>query len=166
MGYSYTAKAGYTLDAISALVRETTSYTASNAMPDGGFYETGRERPDGAITGTVYSPCGNDRVMARGSFRIDPDGRIRRFPGLGKALKARAEAKGNMSYLRNHGSWRERGAAMLEDLEANRLMPALSYSWFEFIHHEWMKENRIMFGVMPPATRDGVAGALRDMLAG
>lgn len=103
MGYSYTAKAGATLDAVTKLIRETTSYTASNAMPDGGFWETGRENGDGAITGTVWRPCGADLVRKRGSFRIEPDGTISRFPGLGAALTTKAEAMGAATYKRIYG---------------------------------------------------------------
>lgn len=55
------------------------------------FHEIGRENPDGAVTGTVWMAvdrfprataepgvCG--RVRQAGSFRIEPDGTVTRFP--------------------------------------------------------------------------------------
>ena len=95
MGYSYAMKAGYTLDAIrNAIGGETT-----NAMPDGGFWETGRENGDGAITGTVWK-LEPDRlhVVRRGSFRIEATGKVARFPGLPVALAREAEKAGEAQY--------------------------------------------------------------------
>lgn len=48
MGYSYSAKAGYVMDEIGKAI----GGTCSNSMPDGGFYEYGREQPDGAVVVT------------------------------------------------------------------------------------------------------------------
>jgi hypothetical protein len=61
-------------------------------MPDGGFWEVGRENADGAITGTVWKPWSHDpsRVVKKGGFRIEPDGTVTRFPGL--SVEERREA--------------------------------------------------------------------------
>lgn len=55
MGYSCTAKASFTAEG----VRNEIDSKTSNAMPDGGFWEIGREQSDGSITGTVW------RLLAR-----------------------------------------------------------------------------------------------------
>jgi hypothetical protein len=114
MGYSCTAKAALVRDAIQVLVDDAfypSKKGPSNRTIDGGFWETGRERADGAITGTVwrklnaaekikYASLDNldARVTRRGSFKIDPEGKIVRFPGLPRDLKAAAEARGAKRY--------------------------------------------------------------------
>ena len=100
MGYSCTAKASLTEEG----VRRAINAKSSNAMPDGGFYEIGRERADGSITGIVWRPLNaserarwahlgdaNERVAKRGSFKIDANGKIVRWPGLPKSVKSAAE---------------------------------------------------------------------------
>ena len=130
MGYSCTAKAAYVRDALVAHF-QSLGVEMSNGLPDGGFWETGRERNDGAITGTVfkrvrrYSPEERIAAAARmskggcemkpewiadpcrraGSFKIAPDGRIERFPCLDKRAKAAIEAKGLAEFKRIHGRW-------------------------------------------------------------
>lgn len=163
MGYSSTAKASYTLDAIGKLIAAKTS----NGMPDGGFYEVGREQADGAITGTVYRtwPALPLRCERRGSFRIEPDGAVKRFPGLPAALLRKAEQMGAATYKANYGTWQERGAAFLAEMESGRVIGKLSWSWFESIFKAWQQEKRIMFAVMPDATNEGMIEALRGMLS-
>ncbi len=99
MGYSYTAMAGFTLDAISAILRDEVredeivpaapgSKVGSNSiLRNGGFWETGREQADGSITGTVWKAYAPDpsRVTKAGAFKITPDGRIAFFPGTTKS---------------------------------------------------------------------------------
>ncbi len=57
------------------------------------FAEIGRENVDGAITGQVYAylPDGK-RARSCGSFRVEGDGRITRFPKVPRAaLRAFAQ---------------------------------------------------------------------------
>lgn len=44
------------------------------------FYEIGRKNDDGAITGTVYAFLSNGMASSAGTFRIEPNGKITRFP--------------------------------------------------------------------------------------
>lgn len=107
MGYSYTAAAGVTYDRIATYqwaVQQNgpnPSQAIANGVTDAagnliGFYEHGPERADGAITGSVYKFTGpataDGRQMAikAGSFKIDPDGNVVRFP-LVNTKKALAE---------------------------------------------------------------------------
>jgi len=98
MGYSCTAAASFTMDAIGKLIGKE----VSNAMPDGGFYERGREQIDGAMTGTVWAgiPGDPNHCRKRGSFRINPDGKVARFPGLKRDMLAKAEQMGEKEYKR------------------------------------------------------------------
>lgn len=87
MGYSCNAASAFALDWIRDNVSLKLPAGTSNGMPDGGFWEVGRENASGAITGTVWKPWAEDpsRVVRRGGFRIEPDGRVSRFPGLSAA---------------------------------------------------------------------------------
>jgi len=161
MGYSCTARASFTLAAIAELIGGATS----NEMPDGGFYEVGRERADGGISGAVWRGAGAGLVRPGGSFSIRPDGTVARFPGLSRAdYLAKAEAMGAAKFRAIHGTWAERGAAMLTDLESGKIDPKLSWSWFESIFSDWQRERRIIFAVLPDATAPAMAEALRGML--
>lgn len=104
MGYSSTAAAAFAMD----WIRDHVSIPvdgSSNAIPGGGFWEVGRENPDGAITGTVWKPWAKDpsRVVRRGSFRVDPDGSVVRFPGLTKAQREAAGAFAVKRYAEAYG---------------------------------------------------------------
>ena len=100
MGYSSSAKASMVLDALMAIVRDTPS---SNVYRDH-FYEIGRENGSGAMTGNVWrftsGKYGDDKRMAvrAGSFRIDADGKIKRFPATTKEERAVAYAAGMARY--------------------------------------------------------------------
>ena len=100
MGYSYAAKAGFTLDALGELI----GAEMSNGMPDGGFYETGRENVGGAITGTVWKSAGGNLVTKRGYFNIQPDGFVKAFPGLPAAMLRKAEKMSNEKYAERYGA--------------------------------------------------------------
>ena len=94
MGYSCTARAHRTLERLAALLQERYPLVDPHAgtLSNGWTYrrrrfvwEIGREQPDGAITGSVIelAPLGErlDGAGKRvGTFRIEPDGRIARFP--------------------------------------------------------------------------------------
>ena len=46
------------------------------------FYEVGKEQADGSITGTLYQHQGEDSATKIGSFKINEDGSIARFPRI------------------------------------------------------------------------------------
>lgn len=107
MGWSCAAKASLVASALSAIVTEKYGIPSSNGMPGGGFWETSRkEHADGAITGTVWktvpAPAGKtgDYASKAGSFKITAEGKIERFPGMPKEVKAAAEAAGAAEYTR------------------------------------------------------------------
>lgn len=166
MGYSYAARAGYTLDSIGKLINVKTS----NGMPDGGFYETGREQADGAITGTVWKPIpGSTHVTKRGSFRIDPNGKVARFPGLSRALIKQAEEMGEAEYHRRHGprvapDWRVDGARLRKFLADEPKCTFDCWDDFQAVHRGWQSEAKVMFAVMPNVTAAEMIASLDDML--
>lgn len=93
MGYSCSTKAGNKLEAM--FEKDVTGCKSNNGwIGTKGyycFYEIGRENSDGAITGSVHrsdakneksAGSGNCRCYKIGSFRIEPDGTITRFPHL------------------------------------------------------------------------------------
>lgn len=120
MGYSCNAWAWEVLDIIQA-------YIDDNLLPDypkqvqGAwiwkgrmyFYEIGRENVDGAVTGSVFRIFSKDPRNTHkhtglrngdlcervGSFRIEPYGKVTRFPCLPKEAYAKAEA-----YLQSSGT--------------------------------------------------------------
>lgn len=90
MGRSYATAAGQTLDAVEQIMYAQ-GLTGSNSLANGGFWELGREQGDGAITGTVWRSSGTVGYVRRaGSFRIEANGYIRRFPSLTPAQKTQA----------------------------------------------------------------------------
>jgi len=54
------------------------------------FAETGKENADGAVTGTVWRFVDENRAVKAGSFRIEPNGVVTRFPGVTKAHREAA----------------------------------------------------------------------------
>lgn len=81
MGYSCATSADNALKFLMDMITDPNG--SSNTWEKDGesyFYEIGRENPDGAVTGTVYRNVGANRCRKAGTFRIDPDGRIVRFP--------------------------------------------------------------------------------------
>lgn len=127
MGYSCTAKASLVLAAIQSVMDAAMpNDKSSNKLPNG-FWERGREQPDGAITGTVFktvrvlsdaeraeaaakmggacqpSWIGNPCVRA-GSFKISADGKIVRFPQLTLKQRQIAEAAGACAFTARYES--------------------------------------------------------------
>jgi hypothetical protein len=127
VGYSCTAKASLVLAAIQSVMdKAMPDDKSSNKLPNG-FWERGREQPDGAITGTVFKTVrilsdaeraeaaakmgggaqpdwiGNPCVRA-GSFKISADGKIVRFPQLTKAQRKMAEMAGNVAFTERYES--------------------------------------------------------------
>ena len=96
-------------DALAAMLRgpanEARKASSNGIARTGGFWETGREQADGAITGTVWKPWAQDktRVVKAGSFRIEPDGRVSRFPGTTPEERAQAYTQGQAEYTRLYG---------------------------------------------------------------
>ena len=104
MGWSCTAKAGLTLDGISKAFQDSSN--TWNTEKGTFFFETGRENEDGAITGQVWKMIvwnDENRCKRVGSFKIEPDGKINRFPHLPSWLKVRAQAYGSAEYDRQYG---------------------------------------------------------------
>ena len=107
MGYSCAAKASMVHSALLVeLQKADPSERSSNVWTFKGekyMEERGRENGDGAITGTVSRFLPNDRVRRAGGYRIDPDGKIVRFPGSSKAQREAAEKAGLAEFHRIYG---------------------------------------------------------------
>lgn len=105
MGYSSSAYASYTMVAVADLLRGKLD-TNNGIERNGGFWEIGRENWDGAMTGTVWKML-PDGVRARraGTFRIEADGHITRFPTLTKAERLACEKAGQERYASLYGFW-------------------------------------------------------------
>ena len=102
MGWECTAKAGCVLDAIEELL-SVKGKSANEINLDGeaiGFWEIGKDRPDGAIVGKVWrftgekTPEGKRLCHSMRGFRIDPGGKISRFPLIPTEIKRLAEKRG------------------------------------------------------------------------
>jgi len=75
---------------------------SSNTWQKGGkefFYENGREREDGAITGTVFV-CEGGYITGKRSFKIAPDGTVIRFPFITGKDKKRIALEVEREYSR------------------------------------------------------------------
>lgn len=90
MGYSCSARASHVLKQIDCL--DEFDISSPNHKY---FYEIGKENNDGAITGIVFEFIGESNIQEgyltrpckkAGSFRIEPDGSIKRFPGIPKHM--------------------------------------------------------------------------------
>lgn len=113
MGYSYAAKAGYVLDELMIQVQISPSKTGTSngwSYQDREyFFEYGRENNDGAITGIVWEILsGGNRCRRTGSARIEPDGRITRFPTSNKTQRQSAITTGLIKFHEVHGGhWQD-----------------------------------------------------------
>jgi hypothetical protein len=120
MGYSCNVIDSLVLDACAEILQGKAKSESSNAMPDGGFWQRGREQRNGSVTGTVFKRVriytDEERIAAAtrrgpnidpkwvgdpcrraGSFKIS-NGKIVRFPGLSAKEKASAESTGKERY--------------------------------------------------------------------
>lgn len=107
MGYSCSARARYTLDQVEFL--DEFDIKSPNYKY---FIEIGKENADGAITGAVYEITGipyrdKDNYERRscrkaGTFRIEPNGSIKRFAGLSKRMFGVLEIAGIEAYDREY----------------------------------------------------------------
>ena len=107
MGYSCTQKANLVLDQLAIQLRAASGreIETSNGFrweDYDCFWEIGREQADGAITGTVWHVLDDGRAMKSGSFRIDPDGKIARFPHTSHAMRWTAYQAGMGKYQQRH----------------------------------------------------------------
>ena len=72
------------------------------------FAETGREQSDGAITGSVHKMCDFNSTEGNcikvGTYRIEPNGRVSRFPTASKIDKKSAWSCGISEFNKTFGS--------------------------------------------------------------
>ena len=102
MGYSCTKNADDILKNINDILQskyhnklpKTKNGQVNDFSVPNGFFEIGKENYDGAITGTVWKfqkdtseISKNSYIKKAGSFRINPNGFIKRFPLLPKEIK-------------------------------------------------------------------------------
>jgi hypothetical protein len=106
MGWSCSAKASFFMEALSQVSGLPSSNEISNAKGEAiGFYEqSSREHADGAITGSVWKYVDAEkRVRKAGSFRIDGDGSVDRFPLVPLAQILEAKKIAGERYARAYG---------------------------------------------------------------
>lgn len=90
MGYSCAANADVTMRQIMAFsgCNSSNSWEGNNGFVY--FTQIGRERADGAITGTVYKILKDGSGKRSGGFRIEPNGYVTRWPCLNNAMREHA----------------------------------------------------------------------------
>jgi len=109
MGWSCSAAANFTLDAITEIQKKLGSVTSNglvlNGNPNAGFWETSRkEHDDGSITGSVWTMVGTDFCRRTGSFRINANGTVERFSSIPRRLLIEAENMGALKFRQVYGS--------------------------------------------------------------
>lgn len=113
MGYSCTAIASFVLEALQERFRHNGSgncYSVDDKTVF--FHERGREHYDGAITGTIFKMLGDSNARRVGSYRIESEGVITRFPGIPKKFWEEIQDGGNAKYLSTFGpKWKAAGGA-------------------------------------------------------
>ncbi len=96
MGYSCAAAADDTLRKLGEILSPRDGGAPSNEYTgtDGRryFFEVGRENADGAVTGQVVRMIGDGHAQRAGSFRIEPNGKVTRFPFVARQTMEHAEA--------------------------------------------------------------------------
>lgn len=162
MGHSYTIAASDTLQAVIDLI----GHDMGNGMPGGGFFEVGKEHRDGSITGGVFTanPC-----RRRGTFRIDPDGSVRRFPGLPVVLRTAAEYEGKLHYRLSNYGWSDNWVGGAQEIlrhiatAPGPLSPRIWKMFTEFVGC-WQRQFRIMFQVYPVNDVESIAQFIRETM--
>ena len=131
MGWSCTAKADDTMDALTRACEEQTG--RNNVWEANGsryFWERGQEQADGAITGTIwrYLPDGEHvHYRKAGSFRIEPSGQISRGPkhfqqlagpirSAARVDRALTDALANTEDRRGHRRARDKMDAIMQNI--------------------------------------------------
>jgi hypothetical protein len=101
MGYSCTAIAGFTQDAMLEILQAAgpcPKNTSNGWIAKGKYFfcERGREHNDGSITGTVWGPSekGEGFVHNVGGYRITAEGKVARWPTSTAAQRLMAEQEG------------------------------------------------------------------------
>lgn len=95
MGWSCTQAAHHVLEAWSkACLENSGSQNQWSANGREYFFETGPERDDGSVTGSIWRFLGDGKHVKRsGAFRIEADGEVARAPKfLKKVASTEAEA--------------------------------------------------------------------------
>jgi len=108
MGWSCSAAANFTLDAITEIQKKLGSVTSNglvlNGNPNAGFWEASRkEHDDGSITGSVWTMVGTDSCRRTGTFRINANGTIERFSSIPRRLLIEAENAGARKFRTVYG---------------------------------------------------------------
>jgi hypothetical protein len=104
MGYSCNAMAGMVYDAMIAQLQAASEreHDSQNVWDHKGvdhFAEIGREQSDGAVTGTVWRFLPDGQHVRRiGSFRINPGGKVSRWPTSTLAMRWAAQQAGAAEY--------------------------------------------------------------------
>ena len=96
MGYSCTTKAMESFDQLIIQLKSASpDIKSSNTWMKNGkkyFHEIGREQKDGAVTGSIFKIIDEqDHCEKMGTFRIEPDGYIKRFPTSTKTQRSVAQ---------------------------------------------------------------------------
>lgn len=106
MGYSCSAKASEVCERISAYCVKITG--SSNTWIDKYgvkyFFQVGREQADGAITGSVFKLLSETSGIKAGSFKIEANGNIARFPGLSKEVRSVLHYEGMQMFHNKFGT--------------------------------------------------------------
>jgi len=112
MGYSCTAAAALVLDQIrdmqvqSATLQGVEKPTSNGFYQNGkcvAFWESGREQNDGAITGSIWKMMPDGWCRRNGTFRIEADGVVTRFPHVSKAMRDMAQTIGIGNCVQRYG---------------------------------------------------------------
>jgi hypothetical protein len=111
MGYSCLAISGLVLDAMVQVMQDCGPHpdNISNGWTVDGnnyFYEVGREQQDGSITGSVWGPSKTEGCVHKvGSFKIDAEGKVVRFPTSSKVQRDKAQIVGHADYKSKFGAY-------------------------------------------------------------
>ena len=106
MGYSFTALASYAMDHLLTAIQgddneNSNTWTDSKGVKR--FCERGREQRDDAITGTVFKFVDDNHCRPCGTYRIDSDGVVVRFPGSTRQQRHAAAVHAIHEHIRVHG---------------------------------------------------------------
>lgn len=105
MGYSCTQMAAFAQDSMLRQLKAQNDVPASNGWQAKGkeyFVDRGDEQQDGAITAPVFEIRGEFSHRA-GGVRIEPDGKVTRWPSSTAKQRQQAEADAKVEYRRRHG---------------------------------------------------------------
>ncbi len=113
MGWSCNAAAAIALDQVTQMCIKSTG--SSNTWEHGRnkyFYEPSRvEHDDGAITGSVFKFLDDGRCRKVGSFRINGDGVVERFPTMASGVRMNYTLKGAKLFKERYGQYANAGGA-------------------------------------------------------